>query len=43
MPIRINWGRSGTEAVEMYLIELPADWPALLPQENRRLSLWRKP
>jgi hypothetical protein len=21
-----NWGRSGTEEVEMYLIELPADW-----------------
>ncbi len=26
-----NWGRSGTEGVEMYLIELPLDWPARLP------------
>jgi hypothetical protein len=26
-----NWGRSGTGEVEMYLIELPADWPARLP------------
>jgi hypothetical protein len=22
-----NWGRSGTEEVEMYLIDLPPDWP----------------
>jgi hypothetical protein len=21
-----NWGRSGTDQVEMYLIDLPADW-----------------
>ncbi len=26
-----NWRRSGTEAVEMFLIQLPADWLALLP------------
>ena len=26
-----NWGRSGTGAVEMYLIELPGDWSARLP------------
>jgi hypothetical protein len=26
-----NWGRSGTEGVEMYLIELPAGWSATLP------------
>lgn len=26
-----NWGRSGTEQVEMVMIELPADWPARLP------------
>jgi hypothetical protein len=25
-----NWGRSGTEETEVYLIELPADWPARL-------------
>jgi len=22
-----NWGHSGTDEVEMYLIELPPDWP----------------
>lgn len=26
-----NWGRSGTGEVEMYLIELPADWVGRLP------------
>lgn len=26
-----NWGHSGTEQVEMYMIELPGDWPARLP------------
>ena len=26
-----NWGRSGSEEVEMYLIELPPDWIASLP------------
>ena len=26
-----NWGRSGTEEVDMYMIELPADWVAGLP------------
>jgi hypothetical protein len=26
-----NWGRSGSGEVEMYLIELPADWPDRLP------------
>jgi len=26
-----NWGRSGTEEVEMYLIALPADWDVNLP------------
>ncbi len=26
-----NWGRSGTEEVEMYMIELPPDWVDLLP------------
>jgi hypothetical protein len=26
-----NWGRSGTEEVEMYMIELPSDWPEQLP------------
>jgi hypothetical protein len=26
-----NWGRSGTEEVEMFLIELPADWTERLP------------
>jgi hypothetical protein len=26
-----NWGRSGTGEVEMYLIELPPDWPEWLP------------
>jgi hypothetical protein len=26
-----NWGRSGTGEVEMYLIELPPDWPERLP------------
>ena len=26
-----NWGRSGTEEVETYLIELPPGWPAGLP------------
>ncbi|NLI48183.1 MAG: hypothetical protein GX414_13840, partial [Acidobacteria bacterium] len=25
-----NWGRSGTSQVDTYLIELPADWAALL-------------
>ena len=25
-----NWGRSGTEEVEMFLLELPADWPERL-------------
>ena len=26
-----NWGRSGTEEVEMFLIELPPDWPDHFP------------
>ena len=26
-----NWGRSGTEEVEMYVIDLPPDWPQRLP------------
>jgi hypothetical protein len=26
-----NWGRSGTGEVEMFLIELPSDWPDQLP------------
>lgn len=26
-----NWGRSGTGEVEMFLIELPSDWPNQLP------------
>jgi hypothetical protein len=26
-----NWGRSGSGEVEMYLIELPVDWPSKLP------------
>ncbi|MDZ4063893.1 MAG: hypothetical protein U1E22_04415, partial [Coriobacteriia bacterium] len=26
-----NWDRSGTEEVEMFMIELPSDWPAQLP------------
>ncbi len=26
-----NWGRSGTEEVEAYMIELPADWTERLP------------
>ena len=26
-----NWGRSGTEEVDMYMIELPADWMGRLP------------
>jgi hypothetical protein len=26
-----NWGRSGTDHVETMLIDLPANWPALLP------------
>ena len=26
-----NWGRSGTEQVEMFMIELPSDWTARLP------------
>ncbi len=26
-----NWGRSGTEQVEMYMILLPSDWAARLP------------
>ncbi len=26
-----NWGRSGTEEVEMYMLELPADWSETLP------------
>ncbi|MFN2145362.1 MAG: hypothetical protein ACK2T7_08400 [Anaerolineales bacterium] len=26
-----NWGRSGTEEVELYMIVLPADWENLLP------------
>jgi hypothetical protein len=25
-----NWGRSGTEEVEMYVIDLPSDWPQRL-------------
>ena len=25
-----NWGRSGTEEVEMFMIELPPDWPERL-------------
>jgi hypothetical protein len=28
-----NWGRSGTEEVDMYLIELPRDWSASLPAQ----------
>jgi hypothetical protein len=27
-----NWGRTGTDEVEMYLIELPKDWMELLPK-----------
>ena len=27
-----NWGRSGTEEVEMYMIELAADWVERLPR-----------
>ncbi len=27
-----NWGRSGTEEVDMYMIELPADWVERSPQ-----------
>jgi hypothetical protein len=27
-----NWGRSGTDAVETFMIELPADWPERLEQ-----------
>jgi len=26
-----NWGRSGTGEVEMFMVELPADWPSILP------------
>ena len=26
-----NWGRSGTEEVDMYMLELPADWVDQLP------------
>jgi len=26
-----NWGRSGTGEVEMYMLELPADWLSILP------------
>jgi len=26
-----NWSRSGTEEVDMYMIELPADWVERLP------------
>jgi len=26
-----NWGRSGTEEVDTYIIELPADWVERLP------------
>ena len=26
-----NWGRSGTEEVDMYLIELPVDWAGIGP------------
>ena len=26
-----NWGRTGTQDTEMYLILLPEDWPARLP------------
>jgi hypothetical protein len=26
-----NWGRSGTEEVDIYLIELPSDWSGTLP------------
>jgi hypothetical protein len=26
-----NWGRSGTEQVDMYMMALPLDWSALLP------------
>lgn len=26
-----NWGRSGTEEVETFLLDLPADWPEQLP------------
>lgn len=27
-----NWGRSGSEAVEMYLVELPEDWVAFMQE-----------
>ena len=27
-----NWGRSGTEEVDMYMIELPVDWTNQLPE-----------
>jgi len=27
-----NWSRSGTEEVDMYMIELPADWADQLPK-----------
>lgn len=30
-----NWGRSGTEAVDMYLIDLPADWETGLGAAER--------
>ena len=26
-----NWGRSGSEEVDMYMLELPADWVERLP------------
>jgi hypothetical protein len=26
-----NWGRTGTEEVDMYMIDLPEDWPEMLP------------
>jgi hypothetical protein len=27
-----NWGRSGTDEVEMYMIELPKNWMEQLPK-----------
>lgn len=29
-----NWGRTGTEEVEMFMIDLPADWPQRLPRPD---------
>ena len=28
-----NWGRTGTEEVDLYMVELPEDWTELLPSE----------